>query len=278
MPRQTRKKSFGKRKSQTRKKYETYKGKQIIIPNVKNWDLVSETDRFSLRQRLACTIVPGKTPMELWTEHPEWTLNDLEQHTRICSLYPFPVGMEILHRFKPKRWLDPCAGWGDRLRCATAYGVPYVGVDTNLNMQSAYKMIVDERGQGKHYKYKVLPGKFQDVKIKGKFDLVFTSPPFYTFEVYDSMNAWKSVDDFLDNFLYILLEKANAHLSKHGHLILYIEDKPENPYIQKMKDYVTEHIPSLRYEGVIYYQGRPSPISLQQGRIGLRPYFIWKKV
>lgn len=281
MPRHTRKKWFSsKGKSQTKKQQnpERYKGREIIIPNVKNWDLVSETDRYSLRQRLECTIIPGKTPMELWSEHPEWTLRDLEQNTRMCSLYPFPVGMEILKRFKPKRWLDPCAGWGDRLRCAVEYKVPYVGVDTNLNMQSAYKMIVDEKGNGDHDKYKVIPGKIQDVKLKGKFDLVFTSPPFYTYEVYEKMNAWKNVDDFLENFLFILISKAYAHLTKYGHLILYIEDKPDGPFIQKMKDYVTDHIHGLHYEGVIYYQGRPSPISLQQGRRGLRPYYIWKKI
>ena len=250
------------------KNIEKFKNKIVVIPNVKEWSKVIETNKYSLRQRLQCLIDSDITPMSQWLDHPEWTLEELEKNVKVCSLYPFPVGLEILKIFKPTRWLDPTAGWGDRLRCAIEYGVPYVGIDSNTNMHSAYKMIVNENAKGDHNTYKVIPGKFQDAKIQGKFDLVFTSPPFYSYETYNSMNSWKTVDDFLNKFLYVLLEKSSEYLLKDGHLILYIEDKPKLRFITLMKEYVTKNIPSLKYEGIIYYQGRPS----------LRPYYIWKKI
>jgi phosphohistidine swiveling domain-containing protein len=47
---------------------------------------------------------------------------------------------------------------------------------------TAYKEII---GQNKNVE--VFEGKFQDVSIRGKYDLVFTSPPFYTKEKYEDV-------------------------------------------------------------------------------------------
>ena len=221
---------------------ETFRGRTIILPPVKNWKLVDETDKYSREQRLACKKETGKE----------------------CTLYPFPIGMQIIRFFKPKRWLDPTAGWGDRLRVAIASDVEYVGVDSNPSMQSAYKAIIADKADDPS-KYVVKKGKFQNVRIEGEFDLVFTSPPFYTEEVYEGMVEWKSVDEFMSEFLKPLLRKSVKHLSVGGHLVLYIEDKPNTPYIQRMKDYAAT-LP-LKYEGAFYYQG-----------VKLRPYFVWKRI
>ena len=79
---------------------ELFRGKKLIIPRSKNWKLIDETDKYSKKQRLKCKTLSGKE----------------------CTLYPFPAGMEVLRIFKPLNWLDPSAGWGDRLRCAIEYG------------------------------------------------------------------------------------------------------------------------------------------------------------
>jgi hypothetical protein len=83
---------------------ETFRGKKLVIPRSKNWKLIDETDKYSKEQRLKCKAETGKE----------------------CTLYPFPAGMEVIKIFKPKRWLDPTAGWGDRLRVAIASNVEYV--------------------------------------------------------------------------------------------------------------------------------------------------------
>lgn len=224
---------------------ETFRGKTLIIPRSRDWKAIDETDKYSKEQRMKCKAESGKE----------------------CTLYPFPIGLEVMKIFKPKRWLDPTAGWGDRLRVAIASGVEYVGVDSNLSMQVAYKAIIDDKAGGDSKKYKVIAGKFQDAKITGKFDLVFTSPPFFTVEVYENMVNWKDVEDFMNEFLKPLLKKSFDHLKKGGHIVLYIEDKPESAFIDLMKEYVKSELPNLDYEGAFYYQG-----------VKPRPYYVWKKI
>jgi hypothetical protein len=224
---------------------ETFRNKKVIIPRSRDWKLIDETDKYSKEQRMKCKTDSGEE----------------------CTLYPFPAGMTVLKMFQPKRWLDPTAGWGDRLRVAIASGVEYVGVDSNKSMQTAYNAIIDDKAEGNHSKYKVIQSKFQNAKLGGKFDLVFTSPPFFTKEVYEDMVSWKNIEEFMEDFLRPLIKKSAKVLEKGGHLVLYIEDSPESAFIELMKEYVVSEVPSLEYEGAFYYQGTV-----------LRPYYVWKKV
>jgi tRNA G10 N-methylase Trm11 len=219
---------------------EKFRGKTVIIQRSNQWNLIDETNKYSGKQRRECKSVTGKK----------------------CTLYPFPVGMKVLSMFKPKKWLDPCAGWGDRLRCAIAYGCEYVGVDTNKDMESAYQHIIDDLGDPKKVKVKI--ARFQNVRIDDKFDLIFTSPPFYTKEVYAHMKIWETVDEFMTEFMKPLLRKSYRLLEDKGHLVLYIEDKGVDEFIPAMKDYA--ETVGLKYEGAFYYMGS-SP----------RPYYVWVK-
>jgi len=219
---------------------EKFRGSELLIPRSKNWKEIDETDKYSKVQRQKCSQRSGRT----------------------CTLYPYPIGLKVLEMFKPKKWLDPTAGWGDRLRCAITYGCQYTGVDSNPEMQIAYKQIIEDNTLKE--KCEVLYGKFQDVQLKGKYDLVFTSPPFYTKEKYEGMVEWKDVEEFLEEFLKPLFDKSIKHLSKNGHLVLYIEDKGTDPFIDLMKGYA-EELP-LIYEGAFYYEAATP-----------RPYYVWKR-
>jgi hypothetical protein len=217
---------------------EKFRGSVLIIPRSKNWKEIDETDKYSGTQRKKCS----------------------ENSGRECYLYPYPIGLKVLEMFKPRKWLDPTAGWGDRLRCAITYGCEYLGIDSNKSMEPAYEQIIQEKG-GKNVQVKI--GKFQDVRIKGKYDLVFTSPPFYTKEKYEHMTEWKDVQDFLKEFLNPLFDKSTKHLEKGGYLVLYIEEHTE-PFIDLMKGYAQE-LP-LDYEGAFYYEAKTP-----------RPYYVWKR-
>lgn len=245
---------------------ETFRGRKIIIPKSRNWDLNDITDKYSLTQRLSCRFGDNPRPIDVWKKNPKWSLRELEKHVKMCNLYFFEVGMQVLKMFKPKKWLDPTAGWGDRLRCAIEYGCEYLGVDSNSSMQTAYKAIIDDFS-GDHKKYRVKEGKFQDVRIVGKYDLVFTSPPFYTVERYEDMVEWESVEDFMKEFLVPLFKKSVAHLAEGGHIVLYIEDRPEAEFIDLMKEHVLKKHPKLKYQGAFYYEG---------ARGAMRPYYVWK--
>jgi hypothetical protein len=222
---------------------ETFRGKTVIIPRSRNWAAIDETDKYSKTQRLKCKTETGKE----------------------CTLYPFPAGMQVLKMFKPKRWLDPTAGWGDRLRCAIEYGCEYVGVDSNKEMKSAYDAIIKDKAEDPS-KYTIKIGKFQTARISGKFDLVFTSPPFFTKEVYEHMTEWKDVEEFSNDFLKPLFRKSSKHLESGGNIVLYIEDKGSPEFIDFMKMFVETELPELNYQGAFYYQGA-----------SLRPYYVWLK-
>jgi cyclopropane fatty-acyl-phospholipid synthase-like methyltransferase len=245
---------------------ETFRGKRLIIPKSRNWEINDLTDKYSLKQRLSCRFEDNPIPLDVWKENPDLTLAQLQKKVKMCTLYPYEVGMQVLKIFKPKKWLDPTAGWGDRLRCAISYGCEYLGVDSNSGMQSAYKAIISDTGADP-LKYRVKDGKFQNVRISGKYDLVFTSPPFYTVEKYDKMVGWESVEEFMEEFMIPLFKKSVRHLEQKGHIVLYIEDRPTAPFIQIMKEYVREAHPELQYEGAFYYEGfGKTP----------RPYYVWK--
>jgi hypothetical protein len=223
---------------------ETFRGKTVIIPRSRDWKLIDETDKYSGEQRKKCSTATGKE----------------------CMLYPFPAGMEVLKMFKPKKWLDPTAGWGDRLRCAIEYGCEYTGVDSNKEMKSAYAAILKDKATNPE-NYKIKIGKFQDVRITGKYDLVFTSPPFFTKELYEHMVQWKDISEFMDEFLKPLFKKSFEHLEDGGHIVLYIEDKGVDGFIDLMKLFVEADLPKLKYEGAFYYQGSKA----------MRPYYVWVK-
>ena len=218
---------------------EKFRGKTLLIPRSREWKLIDETDKYSGKQRRECKSVTGKE----------------------CTLYPFPVGMKVLSMFKPRKWLDPCAGWGDRLRCAIAYGCEYLGVDTNTDMAPAYQKIIET---GDPEKVQVKLGRFQSVRLTKKYDLVFTSPPFYTKEVYAHMKIWETVSEFMTEFMKPLLRKSYKYLEDGGHLVLYIEDKGVDSFIPLMKDYAEKV--GLKYEGAFYYEASTP-----------RPYYVWVK-
>jgi len=224
---------------------EKFRGNILIIPRPtkEEWKLIDETDKYSKVQRDKCSKKSGRT----------------------CTLFPYTLSLKVLEIFKPKKWLDPTAGWGDRLRSAITYGCKYTGVDSNPDMQVAYKQIIKDNVLKEDCE--VLEGKFQDVQIKGKYDLVFTSPPFYTKEKYEGMVDWKDIEEFLKEFLKPLFDKSLKHLSKNGHLVLYIEDTGTEPFIDLMKSYAAE-LP-LEYEGAFYY--------LSWNKKSYRPFYVWKR-
>ena len=80
------------------------------------------------------------------------------------------------------------------------------------------------------------------------------------------MTDWKSIKEFMEEFLQPLLVKSDKHLEKGGHLVLYIEDKNSEDFIDIMKMFVETELLELKYEGAFYYQGT-SP----------RPYYVWVK-
>ncbi len=194
----------------------------------------------------------------------------------LCSNYKITYLLGILNHFKPKKWLDMSAGWGDRLCSAFIYGVEeYYGIDpssclNNEQMSSGYENIINilgkkfpEKISRKNFQTKAFvyngPAETSPLLRDGNkdYDFIMTSPPFFTFELYDkenelqSTNQYNSIDKWLNDFLFKTIDRSWPLLTKNGNYLLYIEDKPEYRFIPKLIEFMKRK-KDCKYEGIIY--------------------------
>jgi len=137
--------------------------------------------------------------------------------------------------------LDPCSGYSGRLAgcIASNRGLLYHGIDPNgetavgnMKMANFFSTQYDAIGN-RVYKYdfrfdmgmaeKVMP------KIQEKYDLVFTSPPYHSCEIYSeetsqSCNKYKEYQQWLESFLYVIVDQSYRILKEYGRLIINIKN------------------------------------------------------
>lgn len=235
----------------------TFRGEHLIIERSKNWAFIDETDKYAFTERMKCSR-GGPSPAEYAAKH-HVSISVARKSVDECTLFPVPAALAVLNIFAPKKWLDPTAGWGDRLRAALIYGVEkYRGIDSNIALAGVYKAIA----AGTTRDVAVISSRFQDAVIDDKFDLVFTSPPFGSFELYKGATNWADEEHFMSEFFDPLMKFASEHMTPAGHIVLYIEQIDEDAMIRRTA--VTR--PELVYEGCFYYEG-----------VSPRPYHTWKR-
>lgn len=254
----------------------------------KEYKLLRITDYFSEEKRIKCQFDGNISVYDWYQENKEKIIdkltispkyNDVDyyiwKNTKECSNFPTVMAMEVLKTFKVKKWLDPSAGWGDRLIAAMAYGCEYQGFDPNIKMQKNYQTMISFFAPEEEKNYKITTKPFEKAKVKNNYyDLVFTSPPFFDLEDYDtaetqSHRAYPKLTTWKDNFLYPLILKSEKALIENGHLALYINNHPSYPtYVKDTMAYIKKNT-SLSYQGAISWV-------LSKNR--KRNIFIWKKI
>ncbi len=136
----------------------------------------------------------------------------------------------------PITFLDPCAGWGDRLAGALLVGTSvcslYVGIDPWWKSMSVCKKIEAKLGGG--CKVELLNASCVAEGVEWPAtDLCFTSPPYGDLECYgcddevvDERQAWR-LGDFVNEFLLKMFQKCKsrvlalniANTRSHPHLV-----------------------------------------------------------
>lgn len=110
-----------------------------------------------------------------------------------------------------KSWFDPCMGWGGRLIAAKTLGIMYEGCDpqpdTFAGLLNIKKFISSEA---------IIHNiKAQDFKFDKRYDLGFTSPPFYNKERYggseQSYSEFPQFDLWFKQFLCPLVDKLKSN-------------------------------------------------------------------
>jgi len=249
-----------------------------------NYELNQIADYFTEYCRIKCKT-GNITPYDFFMKD-NTKIDNIQQYRKFiykncnqCTNFNITVSLNILNIFKPKKWLDISAGWGDRLVSAIAYKdlELYVATDPNECLHPYYKKIIETLDRNNTNKYKLIKNGFNEAEIDNKFDLVFSSPPFFTIEEYsnseeDSITKFNTLDKWIDGFLYPMMERSYEKLENNGHLVLYIEDRDEIPYIDKMFKYA-EKIGFINVGSIYYYY--PNEDTKYQKKP--REFFVWKK-
>lgn len=125
----------------------------------------------------------------------------------------------IYDYFRPKRVLDPCAGWGDRLAaaCASPHVEHYCGIEPRESAHAKYQEQIKLYGGSTTTRF--LASAVEDVtEDVGQYDLAFTSPPYFNREKYadhgTKMQSWvryKKYDEWFASFAKPLLRFMATH-------------------------------------------------------------------
>jgi hypothetical protein len=253
-----------------------------------NWQKTNEldmiTDYFTEPCRIQCNTLNNMSPKEYWDLNRDnvmvnngHQLNKMRDYvykkSGMCSGFRVSVALAVLKIFGAKKWLDISAGWGDRLVAAIGHGVEmYCGVDPNLCLHPYYNQIVDTLDKENKHKYVLIKDGFETARLPNeKFDLVFSSPPFFDVEIYsknegDSMTNYSTGDSWYNNFLMPSIKKANENLEIGGNLVLYIGEGKTYKYLDKMVADVSKF---MDYRGKFFYYYDDKFIA--------KRFFVWKK-
>tara|TARA_B100001287_G_scaffold274715_1_gene280640 strand:+ start:173 stop:1399 length:1227 start_codon:yes stop_codon:yes gene_type:complete len=197
------------------------------------------------------------------------------------------VAKAIYDFFGAKRILDFSAGWGDRLVGFLASNAEsYIGIDPNTKLHEPYQQIVDFCSVDKETKFICSPAEDADL-TDVKVDFIFTSPPYFNTEKYsdEETQSWKryrSLNGWLNGFLYPTLKKCWDCLEDGGRIAINITDVLEGNKYLKVCEPMVEYMESLgaTYEGAIGYRIKKRP-GKNQGSVGgdvyCEPIFIWSK-
>ena len=234
----------------------------IILTKKEDYNIDIITNYFTEEARIEAKVCKGNvevclSPIEYWNKNLKNVINyvyskgeELNNYTLreamfvLCpeaTLFKTTVAKTIYDIFKPRVIIDMSSGWGDRLIAAIAYSedVKYFGYDPNTRLTKGYKNIIDTLAgdNGANFGVKTSPFETADLSyIKEDVDLVFTSPPYFDFEVYSedktqSIVQYPTFIDWCVNFLFRSLKNAFSKLRKDGYLVMHITDTKNMPNI-----------------------------------------------
>lgn len=263
------------------------------------------SDMFQYKYRMQCHVYGNPySPWDLfyndaskiYDEIKQWKKNmnaditeldiivSIKTVVKQCTTFNLYIMIYFIQIFKAKSVLDFSAGWGDRLIGCIAAGVDYVGVDPNPNLHDGYKKIIATFSNKKN-KYVLIKNTIQDAILpKGKkYDLIFTSPPYFDLEIYVKKNKpggdkqssiFENENEWYENFLKVAIKKCWNVLKTGGIMAINIEQKhKKETYIEKMINYVHNELKDGYYLGVIFY-GADKDTSTNP----IRPVWIFRKI
>ena len=248
-------------------------------------DLYQEQARLSARRQDT-----AKAPLETWAD-PAFvraaladcfrhegavTLHILRERiykmVKECTQFKPSLVVAAIRHFGSRRMLDFSAGWGDRLAGAIAAGVErYYAFDPNTALTDGHQALVHAfvpADQHAHFTVQYAGVEVGTFPAGSSFDLVFTSPPFFDFEIYthapgQSVDKYRSLNAWLVHFLFVALAKAWSVLVPGGNCVIHITDVFKTKVCEAMCLFVAWRLPGAHYLGVMCSRGladKPRPL------------------
>jgi hypothetical protein len=227
------------------------------------------TDYFSEAARVRANVKGFVSPYEYWQKNKAFIKkkfpNDvhgqreyLYEKTKEANLFKISATYALLSYLKAHKVLDPSAGWGDRLLGAgfTPTVDVYHAVDPNTALVVPYNNMLKYLNVASTDDFKVISADFLKVTIPDKYDTVFTSPPFFDYEVYSdeqsqSISGRNSLTVWVEEFYTPYLTKAYDALVSGGRMCLYVSDtKSLKGFVAATLD-IMNNVLGGDYEGVI---------------------------
>ena len=134
--------------------------------------------------------------------------------------------MEIYTKYKAKRVLNFCAGWGGSTVAAAALNLDaYYGVEINSDLKQPYDNMIQFLKTRCATKFENIIADAVDVDYSNmNYDTVFSSPPYYFLEKYANNVKYGSKKDMDDKFYRPLFTKTYNGLQPGGHYIINVLD------------------------------------------------------
>lgn len=195
-------------------------------------------------------------------------LHEAIRYMSKCSQFPVGTAKAVYERYRATRVLDPCFGWGDRMAAALACKkvMRFHGIDLRQDAKKACD------AQAIHYNnarvnkgWAACECSFRVGKAENPgswptagqtYDTIFTSPPFFDFEVYGMQHKQEltkqgSYRGWLGVFLVPLLRNAANRLDKNGVLAVHMTDGPRRQTVCRDLLAAARSVPGLRFKEVL---------------------------
>lgn len=122
---------------------------------------------------------------------------------------------------KGLRVLDYSAGFGARMLAAAVEGCHYTGYDPSVNTAGNLKTFGTFINEEIGFRFNIFCEPFEKATIVDKFDLAFSCPPYYDFELYgqdigQSVLSYKDRQSWLNNYWKATITKAISSLDVGG--------------------------------------------------------------
>jgi len=132
--------------------------------------------------------------------------------------------MEIYTKYKAKRVLNFCAGWGGSTVAAAALNLDaYYGVEINSDLKQPYDNMITFLQTKCATQFENIICDAVEVDYSNMiYDTVFSSPPYYFLEKYANNVKYGSKKDMDDKFYRPLFTKTYNGLQPGGHYIINV--------------------------------------------------------